>query len=563
MSYDIVIRGGSIIDGSGAGPTPGDVAVRDGLIAKIGRIDGPGKQEIDATGMSVTPGFIDLHTHLDAQIGWDPDMTPVSWHGVTTALIGNCGMTFAPCKPEDRELLAGMMETVEDIPKHAILSGLPWDWVQYGEYLDSIGRLGTAVNVAGMVGHAAVRYYVMGDRSFAEDATAAEVREMTALVGRAIDEGAWGFSTNRFEPHRAPDGRSIPGTFADVSELESIARVVGGKNGLMQSVGADFDVMRAISDSARNRVLFSYALELYDDGEMRPMGAVPAPPDGSGQRATRSLEALCEGRDITAIAHVRGSGLMLGLQAMLPVRGETWDRLRKLDLAGRLEAIADPATSARLVEEGKANGTIGLRVERMFYLGNTETPDHGNNQSLKAQADAAGEHWVETFLRIARETDGRGLFNYRMFAGSFEELAGLFESKHVYPGLGDAGAHVSQIMDAGWATFMLSYWHRQTGFYSAGRVIERMTSGPARVIGLTDRGLLREGMKADINVFDLDTVAELQPEIVHDFPGGAARFVQRSKGFAATIVNGEVSVLDGELTGTRAGLVLRNGSAAR
>ena len=561
MTYDIVIRGGSIIDGTGAGPRPGDIAVQDGLIAQIGRIDEQGKQEIDASGKSVTPGFIDLHTHLDAQIGWDPDMTPVSWHGVTTALIGNCGMTFAPCKPEDRELLAGMMETVEDIPKQAILSGLPWDWVHYGEYLDSIGKMGTAVNVAGMVGHAAVRYFVMGDRSFAETASDEEVRAMADLVGRAIDEGAWGFSTNRFEPHRAPDGRSIPGTFADVSELERIASVVGGKNGLIQSVGANFDVMRAISDSARNRVLFSYALELYDDGKMRAMGSVPVPPDGSGQRAARSVDALCDGRDITAIAHVRGSGLVFGLQSMLPVRGETWESLGKLDLADRLDAIADAATSAKLVEEGRRNGT-GLRVERMFYLGNGETPDHGNDQSLEEQADAAGEHWVETFLRIARETDGRGLFNYRMFAGSFEELAGLFESKHVYPGLGDAGAHVSQIMDAGWATFMLSYWHRQTGFYSLGQVVERMTSGPARVIGLTDRGVLKEGMRADINVFDLEMVAELQPEIVHDFPGGAPRYIQRSKGFAATVVNGEVSVLDGELTGTRAGRILRNGHSA-
>jgi len=229
MTYDIVIRGGSIVDGTGSEGVPGDLAIKDGLIAAIGKIDGEGTQEIDATGMIVSPGFVDIHTHLDAQIGWDPDMTPVSWHGVTTALIGNCGVTFAPCKPEDRELLAGMMETVEDIPKEAILNGLSWDWEHYGEYLDSIERLGTAINVAGLIGHSAVRYYVMGERAVEEQASDEERQQMAEIVGKAIDAGAFGFSTNRYEPHKGPDGRSIPGTFAEVGELEKIASVVGPK----------------------------------------------------------------------------------------------------------------------------------------------------------------------------------------------------------------------------------------------------------------------------------------------------------------------------------------------
>ena len=255
LMYDILIRGGSIVDGSGLEPFPGDVAIKDGYIAAIGNVEGEATQEIDATGQLVTPGFVDIHTHLDAQMGWDPDMTPVSWHGVTTALIGNCGMTFAPCKPEDRELLAGMMETVEDIPKEAILGGLKWDWEHYGGYLDSIERMGTAVNVAGLIGHAAIRYYVMGDRAFAEDATEEEVQQMTEIVANAIDAGAFGFSTNRFEPHRAPDGRSIPGTFAKKEELESIAGTVGPKGALMQAVGADFGILDAIAD--KSRVVFS------------------------------------------------------------------------------------------------------------------------------------------------------------------------------------------------------------------------------------------------------------------------------------------------------------------
>lgn len=543
MTFDIVIRGGSIVDGSGSEPVAGDVAIKDGLIAAIGKVEGEGKQEIDATGLMVTPGFVDIHTHLDAQMGWDPDMTPISWHGVTTALMGNCGMTFAPCRPEHRELMAGMMETVEDIPKEAILGGLAWDWEHYGEYLDSIERLGTTVNVAGLVGHAAVRYYVMGYRSFADQATEDEVQQMTEIVGQAIDNGAFGFSTNRYEPHKAPDGRSIPGTYADVSELEKIAAVVGPKNGLMQAVGANFEVLQAVADTANNRVLFSYGT---------------SPEEGAGKLAAEALDNLCEGRDITAISHVRGSGYLFGLQSGLPIDGPTWREVKALDLAERLTAINDSETAAKLVEEAKQPKATGIPMTNVFYLGAGATPHYTNSESLATQAEAAGEHWSETFLRLSRESNGKALFNFRMFSSSLKEQAGLFKSENIYPGLGDAGAHVSQIMDAGWSSFMLSYWRRETGYYSMGQVIQKMTSGPAKVIGLDDRGLLAEGMRADINVFDAEKVGELQPELVHDFPGNAPRYIQKATGFKATIVNGQVSLLDGELTGTRAGQVLRH-----
>lgn len=541
MTYDIVIRGGSIVDGTGSEPVQGDVAIKDGVIVAVGTFAGEGTKEIDATGQMVTPGFIDIHTHLDAQMGWDPDMTPVCWHGVTTALMGNCGMTFAPCRPEHRELLAGMMETVEDIPKEAILGGLAWDWEHYGDYLASVEKLGTAVNVAGLVGHAAIRYYVMGDRSFAEDATEAEKQQMADIVSDAIDSGAFGFSTNRFEPHKAPDGRSIPGTYADVSELVKIASVVGPKQGLMQSVGANFDILKAIADIDGSRVLFSY---------------VTSPEAGAGEKAAKALDELAVGRDVTAISHVRGSGLLLGLQSLLPVGSGAWLEISKLDLRGRLAAINDAETAIRLVDEAKSNTTFP--VVQVFYLGSGDTPDYANRQNLKDQAAAADEHWSETFLRLSRESNGKALFTFRMFTSSLEQQADLFKSEHIFPGLGDAGAHVSQIMDAGWSTFMLAYWHRETGYYSMGQVIQKMTSGPARVVGLEDRGLIKEGMRADINVFDADKVSEQQPELVHDFPGGAPRYIQKANGYKATIVNGQVSVLDGELTGTRAGQVLRH-----
>lgn len=547
MNADIIIRGGLIVDGTGAEPVVGDLAIRDGQIVALGQVTGGAAREIDARGLAVTPGFIDIHTHLDAQIGWDPDLTPISWHGVTTALIGNCGVTFAPCRPQDRELLAGMMETVEDIPKPAILQGLSWDWEHYPQYLDAIERLGTAVNVAGLVGHAAVRYYVMGERSFEDQASEAELEQMAAIAADAVAHGAFGFSTNRFEPHKAPDGRSIPGTFAAVEELERITRAVSEHGGLMQLVGADTPCMERLGDLANARLLFSYG-----------NSGLP----GAGAEAARNLDTLATGRDITAISHVRGSGYMFGLQAGLPMRGQHWRELRSLDFAARLDKLSDASFRATLVEEAQAPDGCKVPLDEVYFLGAGATPNYTETECLAAMAEAAGEHWSETFLRLTLATDGRALFNYRMFSKNLDEQAALFRSAHLYPGLGDAGAHVSQIMDAGWSTFLLSYWLRERGEFTLPQLIHKMTAGPARVVGLRDRGALAVGMRADVNVIDLQQVCELQPELVHDFPNGAPRYIQRSKGFRATIVNGAISLLDGELTGVRAGRVLRHAPAA-
>ena len=563
MTHDIVIRGGTIVDGTGTAAFVGDVAIDDGRITSVGGTAGAGREEIDAAGLVVSPGFIDIHTHLDAQIGWDPLLTPVSWHGVTTVLMGNCGVTFAPCKPADRETLAGMMETVEDIPRQAILSGLSWDWEGYGGYLDAIERLNPAINVAGLVGHSAVRFYVMGERAVEEAATEDEKKQMAAIVAQSIDDGAVGFSTNRFPGHVLPDGRSIPGTFAEHDEVLQIAREVGSRGALMQNV-MDFqrpemgnhELLRQEAVEKGGRILFSYTI---------------GGSDAAGQRATAFMESLIDDdRDITAVSVPRGTGFVFGLQSRLPAYniwgqkkffGPTWESLAAMKFAERLGAVRDGEVRAKLVEEAKAANQAKLYwLEATYWLGAGERPNYlaPSEDNLPTLAERAGEHWSETFLRLALETDGRCLFTWRMFSRNLPALQDWLGHERVIPGLSDAGAHVSQVMDSGVSSFILSYWVKQKGLYSLEEGVRRLTSAPARVIGVKDRGVLAPGMRADVNVFDADGVGEQYPELVHDFPGGAPRYIQRSTGYHATLVNGQVAFRDGVHSGARAGQVLRH-----
>lgn len=548
MSHEVVIRGGLIVDGVGGEPTPGDVAIDDGMITAVGDVDGKGRQEIDAEGMTVTPGFIDMHTHLDAQFCWDPDVSPVSQHGVTTALIGNCGVTFAPCKPEDRELLAGMMETVEDIPRESIMQGLPWDWVSYGEYLDSLDRMVPGINVAGMIGHGALRYFVMGERGVEEDATEAEKQEMARLVGEAIDHGAIGFSSNRYKQHRIPDGRAVPGTLAELDELVQIGSEVAKRGALYQSVGMQFDHMGHVAGETGARMLFNSTLQGFDDN--------------AGKQRLAMIRKLADGKDISGVAQVRGSGALIGLQGLVPGHfGDAWKKLRALDVTAKLAAIRDTSFREQLVTEARSFEGDWPKTSWMYYLGSGPSPDHrlGDHNRLSDMSKSAGEHWSETLLRLSDETDGRALFNLVGENQNLNALRDLFEGG-VFPGVGDAGAHVGMVMDAGWATFVLSHWVREDGLFSMGEAVRRMTSESARVLGITDRGSLIPGLRADINVFDADTVAETMPYRVNDFPAGAARLTQGSTGYKATLVNGQIHVADGELTGSRAGMVVRHHS---
>ena len=538
------------MDGTGSAPQEADIAIDGDSITAVGAVAQTGKEEIDAAGHAVTPGFIDLHTHLDAQIGWDPHMTSVTWHGVTTALLGNCGVTFAPCRAEDREFLAGMMETVEDIPKHAILTGLPWDWESYGGYLDSIERLQPMINVCGLVGHSATRFHVMGERAIEEQATEDEIREIAALAGASVAQGALGFSVNRHPGHTLPDRRPIPGTFASRAEMLAIAEAVGAQGGLMQTVpnfGKVEDEMDLLAAQGKSsRVLFSAI------GEHR-------------QVLDEKVSAMRDaGVDITAVTVPRSGGGVGGLSTSNFWRTPHWNELRKMGFEERLAAIADADFRAKLVADVRDNEKLNEQVlkttKRYYPMGEDARPNYTQPryESLADIADAAGEHPVETWLRLTLESKGKALFHHRGFNVNLENLELLITTDWALPGLGDAGAHVSQMIDSGWATFVLSHWHRDKGTYSLEEAVRRIAGEPARVLGLKDRGVLAAGRKADVNVIDIDRLEERQPYIVNDFPGGAPRFQQRAQGYRATVCNGRVTLRDDEHTGVCAGQVLRN-----
>jgi len=549
MAHDVVIRGGNVVDGTGEVPYQADIAIDGDRISEIGVVNEQGREEIQADGLNVSPGFIDLHTHLDAQIGWDPQVTSVSWHGVTTALLGNCGVTFAPCKETDREFLAGMMETVEDIPKDAILHGLPWNWESYGGYLDALEALGPSINICGLVGHCATRFYVMGERAVEEPATADEIRQIAELAGQSVKEGAVGFSTNRLPGHRLPDGRSIPGTFAHRDELRAVAKAVGAYGGFMQTVSdfREFDEeMELIADEARSSrgALFSSAAEI-----------------GIERLNEKVMAMRAEGLNVTSVTVPRSGGGVGGLATNNFFRTPAWMELRQFDFDGRLKAIRDADYRQRLIAEVKEQGQPVLDgTKRWFWMGDGERPCYTQalDDSLYAMAQAADEHPVETWLRITDETNGKALFHMRGFNVNLDSLEELITTEWAMPGLGDAGAHVSQMIDSGWSTFILSHWHRDSGVYSLEEAVRRISAVPAGVLGLEDRGVLAVGKRADVNVFDISRLEERMPEIVNDFPFGAPRFIQRAAGYKATLCNGDVVLRDDELTGARPGRILRS-----
>ena len=558
MDFDIIVRGGQVVDGTGAPPVLADIGVAGGVITALGRVEGTAREEIDAGGLIVTPGFIDLHTHLDAQVGWDPLLRPLSYHGVTTALMGNCGVTFAPCKPADRPLLAEMMESVEGIPREAILEGLPWTWESYGEYLDTVDRLQPAINLAGLVGHSAVRFYVMGARAIDDQPDAAEIAEIARIMGESVRAGAFGCSINRLRGHAMPDGRDIPGTHAEAGEVLAIAEAVGIEGGLVQTIPNLPDLPNEI------KLMF----EIGRRADHLLWSAPVARDSGVVARVTQWMEGMqAEGIRVTGLSSPRSGGLISGISAEVFIheraRRSSWKALKAMSFEERLAALEDEAFRALLVEHAESVPGIETWARLTFPLGDGPEPDWMPPQErcIEVLAQAAGKSPVAYWIDVMRESRGRALFFIRQHNNNLPVMRELLQCDWVVPGLGDAGAHCTISMDSAFPTLMLAHWVRKEPIFSLQEAVRRLTGRAAETLGLTDRGVLAVGKKADINVIDLERLAERQPEMLHEFPGGAPHLSQRAVGYRATICNGVVILRNDQHTGARPGEVLRRQAA--
>ena len=555
MAHDLIIRNGTVVDGTGAAERRADVAVDGDRVTSIGDLSGEtARQEIDAAGLVVTPGFIDLHTHLDAQVAWDPLMTSSSWHGVTTVLMGNCGVTFAPVAQNDRVFLAEMMESVEDVPREAILGGLDWDWETYPQYLDAVSRMRPAVNIVGMVGHCAIRYNVMGERSLsAEPATPDELARMRDIAAESVAGGAVGFSTSRILLHVVPDGRYVPGTLAPLDEYLTIA------DGMNAAGGGLFQAVNDFATKPQDEVVLLREMARACGDVLFSGGA-----GNSGNSGVDMFSALLEDANanlgrMTLATQTRPSGTLCGLAQVAPVKGKQWKALMALPtIADRVAALKDPGTRALLVEEGKAKG-MWYDPNHIYPLGTGISPDYSERDgvSIAKHAEQLGVHPVDFVIDRLIASDGLELFNTWFFNRNVDGLAELLTRDHVYPGLNDTGAHAGQICDADMGTHYLSYWQRNRQIATLPQAVQRLTGMAASVLGLVDRGTLTVGSFADINVFDLDELASEQPRYANDFPNGAGRLKIGSRGYAATLVNGSVITEQGANTGERPGRVIR------
>jgi N-acyl-D-amino-acid deacylase len=555
VAHDLIIRNGTIVDGTGADGYRADIAVDGDRVTVIGDLSAATAQrEIDASGLIVSPGFIDLHTHLDAQVAWDPMMTSSSWHGVTTVLIGNCGVTFAPVATADRQFLAEMMESVEDVPRDAILDGLSWDWSSYPEYLDAVQRMRPALNIVGMVGHCAVRYNVMGERSLTDEPpTPDELNRMRDIAEESVAGGAVGFSTSRILLHVVPDGRYVPGTLAPLDEYLAVAdgmNAAGG--GLFQAVN-DFATKPQVEVELLREMARSCGDVLFSGGAGNSSNA------GVDMFAAFLADTNSNVGRMTMATQTRPSGSLCGLAQVSPVKGKKWKALLALPtLADRVAALKDPVQRAELVEEGKTKG-MWYDPNHIYPLGTGPSPDYSevNGRSIAQRAEELGVHPVEFVIDRLIASDGHELFNTWFFNRNVDGLAHVLAMDHVYPGLNDTGAHAGQICDADMGTHYLSYWHRERRLASLPEAVRRLSSMPAKVLGLKQRGTLAVGQFADLNVFDIDTLASAHPTYVNDFPNGAGRLQIGSRGYAATIVNGAIVTEQGANTGERPGRVIR------
>jgi N-acyl-D-aspartate/D-glutamate deacylase len=568
--HDLVIRNGTLVDGTGAPPRTADLAIDGDRITSADGTGGRGRREIDASELLVTPGWVDIHTHYDGQVTWDPYLTPSCWHGVTTVVMGNCGVGFAPARPDRHAWLIGLMEGVEDIPGTALAEGIRWTWESFPEYLDALERMPRALDVATQVPHGAVRAYVMGERGAKnEKATPEDIAGMAAIVREGIAAGALGFTTSRTLVHRAVDGEPVPGTFAAEDELLGIGRALGALG---------HGVFEMASDLAPEERELAWMEQLSVETG-RPVTFALIQHDADPAQWRRMLDATeraaARGARLTAQVAARPTSLLLGLQSSVHpfIAHPSYRKVAGLPIDERVRALRDPALRAQILGEqaefhDPLAAYIALSFHKLFPLGDPPDYEPTRDQSVAARAAREGKKPDEIAYDLLLERDGRALLyfpllNYTDFDfGPIREM--LLHPNSVFS-LADGGAHCGLICDASAPTYLLAYWardRRRGERLPLEYVVHRQSRHTAALYGLDDRGALTPGMKADVNVIDFERLGIRAPEMVFDLPASGRRLVQQATGYRATVKSGVVIFEDGQPTGAMPGGLLRGPQAA-
>lgn len=572
MSYDLIIRNGLVYDGTGAPARHADIAVTDGKIVKIAAsIDGTATKEVDAAGKAVTPGFVDVHTHYDGQATWDDHLTPSSNLGSTTVVMGNCGVGFAPCRAEDREVLVQLMEGVEEIPGTALAAGIPWNWESFPEYLHALDARARDIDIAVFMPHAPLRVYVMGERGVnREAATADDIEKMRGLVAESLKAGAIGLSSTRTLLHLSSSGDNVPTFEAAASEMKELGAELDGAHGhVLQFISdwedaeAEFDILRDTSRSTGAKGTFTLLpIENPSEG-MNP------DPDLWRTQLKRVEEAQAEGLDIRGQVLSRPLGILMGHPASMSpfYRRPSFLKLADLPPAEKAVQLRDPAMKAKILAEENDNPHIFVQLLSTNYsaMYPMEYPIEylpQDSDSVAARAAAEGrepEEWLYDFLA---DNDAQNLIYIPATSKSKDKIAELLQHPHTVEALGDGGAHVGSICDTSANIFLLTKWVFDEKLFSLEQGIKMITHDPAAFYSFTDRGQLAEGLKADINILDVDNLRLKTPHIVDDLPGGGSRFVQNADGIVATFVAGEMIFENGQPTGALPGKLVKSSSAA-
>ncbi len=564
MSYDLVIKGGTVVDGSGAPPRPADVAIEGDRIVEVGKVEhSNGARVIDADGALVTPGFVDIHTHYDGQATWDSQLVPSAWHGVTTVVMGNCGVGFAPVREHDRQRLIELMEGVEDIPGAALHEGLTWEWESFGDYLDALERRPHDIDFAAQVPHGAVRLYVMGERGAnREAATNDEIVQMGEIVRDAVAAGALGFTTSRTLNHRTSRGEPTPTLTAAEDELCGIASALTDIGGVLEVV-SDFIDFETEFKTLRRMVEVSG----------RPLSISVAQADVRPHQWQDLLDniaaANADGLPVRGQVPARAIGVLVGLQATLnPFLGySAYKEIAELPLADRVKIMRDPAFRERLLSEAEHERGRGmarfLRLDRTWELSDPPDYEPAPEDSVAARAQRMGVSAEELVYDLLLGDEGKALLYAPIISytnGNLDVVGEMIKHPNTVAGLGDGGAHVGTICDASFATTLLTHWCRDRtrgDKLTVEHVVRRQTRATAEAVGLLDRGLLAPGLKADVNVIDFDNLTMDRPTMAFDLPAGGKRLLQRAKGYLHTIVSGTEVYTDGEHTGALPGQLVR------